>query len=56
MERLESILFMLTFIVGMTSMFLTILVPIEIIFLLIVIDFILAILTIFISCKNTDKK
>jgi hypothetical protein len=56
MERIESIFFILTFIVGMIGMFLSVLGFMKIMFIFIVIDFILAILTIFISCKNTDKK
>lgn len=56
MEQIESILFILTFIIGITGMFLSVLGFMKIMFIFIVIDFILAMLTIFISCKNTDKK
>ena len=56
MEQIESILFILTFIMGITGMFLSVLGFMKIMFIFIVIDFILAMLTIFISCKNTDKK
>ena len=56
MEQIESILFILTFIMGITGMFLSVLGFMKIMFIFITIDFILAMLTIFISCKNTDKK